>query len=329
LVITNNATTDNELRFFKTCPNYVNQIKNNKTSSAESTLYKHAQLPLLADKLTKRINVAGWNLTTSDVSTLWTLCTFQLSAQNISDQFCGFFDKDDAEVMNYIDDLSSYWTKGYGYPINYEIACVLMQNFVDAITEVVSHSVDQHSLRASLRFAHAETVMPFLSLLGLFNDSVPLRASNTQEQIDARLWRQSVISSFAANVALVTYNCSLPNGPPDYRVKLYHSEKEYPIPQCDNKLYCPLERFKEIYASSLTCNFNKMCDIVGCPSANDNDDPRKLLEHKTTIIVIVCVGLGGVLVGIVATCAIICIVRCCKRRREQQGYELAVDSLIL
>jgi hypothetical protein len=46
------------------------------------------------------------------------------------------------------------------------------------------------------------------SLLGLFNDTLPLRASNTQEQIDNRLWRQSVISTFAANVAIVTYNCS-------------------------------------------------------------------------------------------------------------------------
>jgi hypothetical protein len=30
LVITNNATTDNELRFFKTCPKYVKNIKKNK-----------------------------------------------------------------------------------------------------------------------------------------------------------------------------------------------------------------------------------------------------------------------------------------------------------
>jgi hypothetical protein len=48
----------------------------------------------------------------------------------IVDQFCSFFDKDDVGIMNYIDDLSSYWVKGYGYPINYEISCVLMQNFV-------------------------------------------------------------------------------------------------------------------------------------------------------------------------------------------------------
>jgi multiple inositol-polyphosphate phosphatase/2,3-bisphosphoglycerate 3-phosphatase len=328
-IVTNNATTDNELRFFKTCPNYISGVKKNKKASAESQFYANKQLPGLADKLTKRINVTGWTLTTDDVNTLWTLCVFQLSAQEISDQFCSFFDKDDVGIMNYIDDLSSYWVKGYGYPINYEISCVLMQNFVDAITQVTSNPVDTHSLRATLRFAHAETVMPFLSLLGLFNDSVPLRATNTQEQIDNRLWRQSIISTFAANVALVTYNCSKPGGSADFRVKLFHSEKEYQIPQCDNKLYCPFEKFKEIYARSLTCDFNKLCGIEGCPANSDADDPTKLLSHKTVIILVVCVGAGGIIVGALALTAVLCVVRCFRRRHEEQGYELAADSVIL
>lgn len=29
-IVTNNATTDNELRFFKTCPNYISGVKKNK-----------------------------------------------------------------------------------------------------------------------------------------------------------------------------------------------------------------------------------------------------------------------------------------------------------
>jgi hypothetical protein len=33
-------------------------------------------------------------------------------------------------------------------------------------------------------------------------------------------------------------------GPADFRVKLFHSEKEHQIPQCDNKLYCPFEKVR-------------------------------------------------------------------------------------
>jgi len=106
-----------------------------------------------------------------------------LTCPSLADQFCSFFDEKDVDVMNYINDLSAYWKKGYGFRINYEIACVLMQNimvslhaglqsffrcflihthFQDAITQVISSPVDQHSLRASLRFAHAETIMPLV-----------------------------------------------------------------------------------------------------------------------------------------------------------------------
>ncbi len=66
------------------------------------------------------------------------------------------------KIMNYIDDLSSYWVKGYGYPINYDISCVLFNNFVDAIDTVINNPVTDHSLKATLRFGHAETIMPFL-----------------------------------------------------------------------------------------------------------------------------------------------------------------------
>lgn len=33
-IVTNNATTDNELRFFKTCPNYISGVKKNKKGVA-------------------------------------------------------------------------------------------------------------------------------------------------------------------------------------------------------------------------------------------------------------------------------------------------------
>lgn len=66
--------------------------------------------------------------------------------------------------MNYLEDLRSYWVKGYGHRIDYSIACVLMQSLIDAIDEVIEDGpVGPFSQHGNLRFAHAETVMPLLS----------------------------------------------------------------------------------------------------------------------------------------------------------------------
>lgn len=115
------------------------------------------------------------------------------------------------------------------------------------------------------------------------------------------------------------------------------------------------QQFKEIYARSLTCDFNKLCGIEGCPANGDADDPTKVLNHKTVIILVVCVGAGGIIVGALALTAVLCVVRCFRRRHEEQGisnpslhqplvrssglfffissscsgYELAADSVIL
>lgn len=73
------------------------------------------------------------------------------------------FDQEAVEAFNYIADLESYYVKGYGSAIDYTIACPLLNNFMDAIDSVIEGPYDVHSERANLRFAHAETIMPFVA----------------------------------------------------------------------------------------------------------------------------------------------------------------------
>lgn len=100
---------------------------------------------------------------------MWTACTLELSILNDQKHFCSLFSEDAVRVMNYYDDLVAYWEKGYGYDIDYTIACPLMQNFVGSIMQVISSPVDDYAEHANLRFAHAETVMPFLAYVWLLS----------------------------------------------------------------------------------------------------------------------------------------------------------------
>ena len=58
-----------------------------------------------------------------------------------------------------------------------------------------------------MRFAHAETMLPVVALLGLYRDEGGLYANATYEQIVQRAFRASVISPFSANLYMVLYEC--------------------------------------------------------------------------------------------------------------------------
>lgn len=62
--------------------------------------------------------------------------------------------------------------------------------------------------RCTLSFAHAESMMPFVTLLGLFKDPKGLYANATLDEMKARSFRASFISPFAANAYFVLYKCT-------------------------------------------------------------------------------------------------------------------------
>jgi hypothetical protein len=67
-------------------------------------------------------------------------------------------------VFEYTDDLATYYESGYGSSINWEISCPLLQDMFTQFDLVVANTSDFYEL-AKLRFAHAETILPFVALL--------------------------------------------------------------------------------------------------------------------------------------------------------------------
>jgi len=259
--------------FFDLCENYINHVIKNKSATVEAHKYSESKLPAVTERIMKKLGVDNhkWNITTNDVTVMWELCTFEVAILGVEDQFCALFkdDEDAIEVMNYIADLTDYWKKGYGYEINYKIACPLIISFDQAIQSVVDYwemnNNNNNVVGVTLRFAHAETIFPFVSLLGLFKDNFTLLANSTAEQIANRLWRGSIIAPFVGNVALVLYKCSSMKESQErakykWLVKLLHNEQELIIPGCDS-VYCLLSTFRRIYNDALTrCDLNAMCN---------------------------------------------------------------------
>src|SRR5690348_16441390 len=91
-------------------------------------------------------------------------CSFEASINGDIGHFCALFQDADLQIFEYQDDLDAYWVKGYGHPLNYQISYGLMQNFFNAMDAVIAGGTQ----KANMRFAHAETLLPFIALLVIY-----------------------------------------------------------------------------------------------------------------------------------------------------------------
>lgn len=242
---------DLTLRFFDNCPEYSTSVENNQSAIIQADLYQ-TNVAEQALALSKLIGVyPHWNISVDEMQLMYTGCGFDIARANITRHFCTLFNPENTAVLEYQNDLLDYYQKGYGYPINYQIACGLWKEFLEIHQEYANGT--NTDLLGKFRFAHAETLMPLVSLLGLFKDSTPLMADWTAEQIAERKWKSSYISPFAGNVQTVLYQCDS-----EFMVKFLLNEKEYVLPGCSS-VYCPLDQLLSAYSDALQCPFFEMC----------------------------------------------------------------------
>ena len=140
------------------------------------------------------------------------------------------------------------------------------------------------SRSAIFRFAHAETLLPFLTLLGLYKDDKALLGTNFMMH-QTRLFRTSKISPFSANIAFVLLDCSeggegKENNDDDddqngkskdnvydgrrhnnYKVQVLHNELPVRLPFCDSDV-CPLEVVRHHLKRHIEqCDFDGLCAV--------------------------------------------------------------------
>lgn len=101
---------------------------------------------------------------------------------------------------------------------------------------------DEDAAEAAFYFSHSEALLPFVALLGLYEDKVPLTADNF-EAMRSRAYRTSLVGSFSTNVAFVLYECE---DSPTQRLMTLHQEERVKLPKCDEEP-CDLQQFLEVF----------------------------------------------------------------------------------
>jgi len=227
------------------------------------------------------VNRYRLNFTKEDVSSLWFLCKQEASLLNITNQACQLFNEAEVHFLEWADDLEGFVLKGYGESINYKMGLPLLKDVVQSMEAAIIAKEENYPdgtyEKARLRFAHAETLVPFSCLLGLFLEGSDFEKIQREEPLDLppmppqkRNWKGSLVAPFASNNMLVLYQCPRKtddNGVSQgqnssYFVQVLHNEAPVSMPGCGNKDFCPFEEFKEkIVEPHLKHDFDMLCKL--------------------------------------------------------------------
>ncbi|KAJ8650900.1 hypothetical protein MRB53_003923 [Persea americana] len=273
-VISESRASDIWLRFHDTCETYKEYRKN------EEPNVDKLKEPILDEVCSALITRYGLNFTRQDVASLWFLCKEEASLLDITDQACGLFSPSEVALLEWTDDLEAFILKGYGNSINYHMGVPLLRDVFHSMEQAIVAKEEHHAPgsfeKARLRFAHAETLVPFTCLLGLFLEGPEFERIQRMESLEflpkppqERKWRASIVAPFAGNSILVLYSCTgnesistassrVPSS--KYFVQVLHNEVPVPIPGCGHSDFCPYEVFKQIiFNPHLKRDYESLC----------------------------------------------------------------------
>lgn len=157
--------------------------------------------------------------------------------------------------LDYLDDLEEFYWIGGGYKINYEMAAVLLREIFD---KMQARAKGDSTLSGIFFFAHAETTLPLMTLLG-YGDRSPLLSNASDADIASRGFRTSILAPFAANIEFRLFQRKS-NRVESY-VQILVNEKEVPIPGC-RRVFCKLSELEQQWHYYLKMyDFQEDCKI--------------------------------------------------------------------
>ncbi|XP_038591598.1 multiple inositol polyphosphate phosphatase 1-like [Micropterus salmoides] len=249
---------DELMRFFERCRGYVEGVERNRTALQEVEKFKHGEeMDAVRRKMADRLGLPHHRLTPDLVEAAFFLCSYELAIKSLHSPWCFLFDESDAKVLEYKSDLKQYWKRSHGHVISGLSSCPLFHHVFRTLDKAgrPRRSTDAAPEPASILVGHAETLLPLLSLLGLYKDQTPPTASNYRTQ-HGRTFRTSLIVPYAANLLFVLYDCQ--RGP---RLQLLVNESPVRFPGLEGE-DAPLYRdVRATYRHLLDgCDFHRECE---------------------------------------------------------------------
>ncbi|XP_030835591.1 multiple inositol polyphosphate phosphatase 1-like [Strongylocentrotus purpuratus] len=271
------------LKFYESCTKFITDVDDNDAALMERDRFEEgpeltSAYKAVATKLAPIGWTGPWNMTKNDLEVMHHMCGYE-SAYYGSSPWCNLFLRNESLAVEYWLDLKQYWKEGYGYDINYQMACPLVDDVVEYMTTVKKNG----TRRGSFKFGHSSTLQPFLTILGLYKDTPKLLANNYDVSVN-RAFRSGRISPMTGHVSFNVLQC-----PSDqYRVLVLHNELPIKLGTC-GEFFCPYDDVvSHLEMSSNGCRFDALCGTNGLyPGVSRADTLSKMsiLTLMVTLLV--------------------------------------------
>lgn len=167
-------------------------------------------------------------------------CTAADMQAELQADFTGYVLPPQANIFAYVNDAQSFYKKGPGIKehdgVTYRMARTLKDDFLREVDAVVAGDL---SHLAKLRFAHAETIIPFAALMRVrgMSESLPRAQFYTYEN---SAWRGALVAPMAANMQWDVFR----NDAGQVLVRMLYNEREADfVPACDAARIAPHSYF--------------------------------------------------------------------------------------
>lgn len=255
---------DTTLRFHKSCKKY-----DGKAKEEQKREFSKIEEPLLLNVAKEMIKRSAGKLeflakhlndsirTARTVTSLWDICRFEVAIHGShTDGLCNYFNETEYRIFDYIEDAAVYWMKSYGLDLNHQMSCNLVKEILMLIQQ---ESIND--MKVAVRFAHAETLIPLVTRMGLFHQedisdiydgSVGVHSSTVRQ----RKWRSGQIAPFGGNLLFEVHSCKA-NEKFETFVKVVLNE--VPVRVCSESIMCSFEELSLLLDPN-DCNFSAICD---------------------------------------------------------------------
>lgn len=233
------------LRFYKLCPRWQQEVKNNPAALSERKRFEESEHMLnIISSVNKMLNLED-ELDLDDIYLMYLTCSFETAwNKKKKSPWCSVFSTKTVGGLEFAEDLKYYYRDGYGYEVTYKQACRMLDDAISYFENKLEYP------KATVYFTHSGTLLKLLAHLGLYKDQEPLK--HTHYSNNSHQWRVSKIDAFGSNLAFVLYKC-----PSKYKIAVFHQETLMKLPNGEE--FTDFSKFKKLYKSE--CAFNEMCSI--------------------------------------------------------------------
>ncbi|CAG2054137.1 unnamed protein product [Timema podura] len=185
------------------CAKWRDEVEGNPEVLKEVKLFDEGpEMRALVHNVSTRLGFR-YDLNTKQISMMYDMCSYN-KAWKLNDvsPWCAAFSTEELKVLDFKEDLISYYQYSYGNEMNARLGCPAVSDLIQHFTRLESQSGQQPL--GVFYFSHATVLQMVLSKLGIARDREPLTHSNYR-LMQRRQWKTHSLVPFSSNLAAVFY----------------------------------------------------------------------------------------------------------------------------